>query len=91
MTLLFSMIFDFLLLPGLLFVFLLSLLGINLTLLNPFFVVLESVVKLVGNLFDKPIVFGKPDIIFLLLLFILSGLILDFYKKRNWNFSFYCS
>ncbi|MDG6112895.1 DNA internalization-related competence protein ComEC/Rec2 [Lactococcus formosensis] len=85
LTLLFSMIFDFLLLPGLLFVFLLSLLGINLTLLNPFFVVLESVVKLVGNLFDKPIVFGKPDIIFLLLFFILSGLILDFYKKRNWN------
>lgn len=37
LTLLFSLIFDFLLLPGLLFVFLLSLFGIDLTLLNPFF------------------------------------------------------
>lgn len=85
LTLLFSLIFDFLLLPGLLFVFLLSLFGIDLTLLNPFFIILESIVRLVGSLFDKPIVFGKPNLIFLLLLFMLSGLALDFYRKRNWN------
>ncbi|XHB96215.1 ComEC/Rec2 family competence protein [Lactococcus garvieae] len=36
LTLLFSLIFDFLLLPGLLFVFLLSLFGTALTLFNPF-------------------------------------------------------
>ncbi|MFK4911700.1 DNA internalization-related competence protein ComEC/Rec2 [Lactococcus petauri] len=85
LTLLFSLIFDFLLLPGLLFVFLLSLFGIDLTLLNPFFIILESIVRVVGSLFDKPIVFGKPNLIFLLLLFMLSGLALDFYRKRNWN------
>ncbi|WP_270744929.1 DNA internalization-related competence protein ComEC/Rec2 [Lactococcus petauri] len=85
LTLLFSLIFDFLLLPGLLFVLLLSLFGIDLTLLNPFFIILESIVRLVGSLFDKPIVFGKPNLIFLLLLFMLSGLALDFYRKRNWN------
>lgn len=87
LTLLFSLIFDFLLLPGLLFVFLLSLFGTALTLFNPFFIVLESIVRWVGDLFDQPIVFGKPNLIFLLLLFMLSGLALDFYKKRNWNLS----
>lgn len=87
LTLLFSLIFDFLLLPGLLFVFLLSLFGNALTLFNPFFIVLESIVRWVGDLFDQPIVFGKPNLIFLLLLFMLSGLALDFYKKRNWNLS----
>lgn len=45
LTLLFSLIFDFLLLPGLLFVFLLSLFGPALTLFNPFFIVLESIVR----------------------------------------------
>ncbi len=86
LTILFSLIFDFLLLPGLLFIFILSLLGTDLILFNSFFVGLESIVKLVGTFFDKPIVFGKPDLIFLLLLFVVSGLTLDFYKKRNWNF-----
>lgn len=52
LTLLFSLIFDFLLLPGLLFVFLLSLFGTDLTLFNPFFIVLESIVRWVGYLFD---------------------------------------
>ncbi|MBL3716660.1 DNA internalization-related competence protein ComEC/Rec2 [Lactococcus garvieae] len=85
LTLFFSLIFDFLLLPGLLLLFLLSLLGINLIFFNDFFIFLESIIKVVESLFQYPLVLGKPDVLFLLLLFGFSGLFIDFYKKKTWN------
>lgn len=85
LTLFFSLIFNFLLLPGLLAIYMLSFLGIHLTFFNPLFYFLEEVIKVVANVFQYPFIFGKPDLLLLLLLFACSGLMIDFYRKKKWN------
>ncbi len=85
LTLFFSLIFDFLILPGLLLVFILSFLGFDFAFLNNFFLLLEEIIKVVNSFFQYPLVLGKPEFIFLVVLFICSGLFIDFYRKKVWN------
>ena len=86
LTLAFSVLFDLLMLPALLIIFILSALtGFSVN-VNFFFQWLDNVAKFADNLFHYPLVLGTPSIALLLGLFLTTGLLIDFYrhKKIRW-------
>lgn len=86
LTLIFGLMFDFVFLPLLLISFISSLLGIILP-INPVFQLLEQLVKITDQGLHYPLVLGTPSPFQLLALFILSGLLIDYFSKkklRNW-------
>lgn len=87
LTFLFSFLFDFVLLPSLSLVFLLSPL-VKLTQVNFLFVWLESCIQWVAGLGLKPWIFGKPTAVCLFVLLVVLLLLHDFYQKPKWCLAF---
>ena len=77
-----SFLFDVILLPLLSFLFLLSPL-IGLSLLNPFFQLLEDFISFLGHFFSRSLILGSPSVGLLLMLVIGLGLLYDFYKLKK--------
>ncbi|KXT78398.1 Late competence protein ComEC, DNA transport [Streptococcus sp. DD13] len=82
LTLVFSYLFDVLILPGLLFIFLLSPV-FNCSWVNPFFQLLEGVIQLLARLFPRPWILGKPSILCFFLMITALVLLHDFYKEKK--------
>ncbi|MER0123496.1 DNA internalization-related competence protein ComEC/Rec2 [Streptococcus sp. ZJ93] len=85
LTFLFSFVFDVVLLPGLSIVFLLAPL-IQMTQVNVFFVWMESCIQWVAGLGFKPLIFGKPTAVLLVILLAVLLLMYDAYQNRKWRF-----
>ena len=85
LTIIFSALFDSIILPILLLSFLLSnLTGIQLTFFNELFKVLENLVKFTDDIFHYPLILGRPNQILLLILLLLTGLLIDsIYRKKH--------
>lgn len=84
LTVLFSFLFDVVLLPSLSLIFLLSPF-IKLTQVNVFFVWLETCIQWVVDLGLKPFIFGKPTMICLLVLMFAVLLMYDLYQNWKWR------
>lgn len=82
LTLVFSFIFDVLMLPALTLIFLLSPI-VNITQVNFFFVWLEEVIRWVASIFSRPIVFGKPNLVIFLAMLLLLALVYDYYRSKK--------
>lgn len=82
LTFAFSFLFDVIFLPLLAILFLLS--GvISITQVNLLFIWLEKVIMWVSSWASQPIVFGKPHALVLLSLFILLGLLYDYWRVKR--------
>ncbi|AXQ78267.1 DNA internalization-related competence protein ComEC/Rec2 [Streptococcus chenjunshii] len=81
-TIFFSLTFEFLFLPLLTVIFLLSPF-IKITFVNSLFVLLESIINQLSQFFSRPLVLGQPQLPILILLFILLGLLYDFYHRKK--------
>ncbi len=84
LTFLFSLLFDQVLLPGLSLIFLLSPFVI-LKQVNLFFGWLEAAIQWVVDLGIRPLIFGKPTPICLLILVLLLFFLHDVYRDRKWR------
>lgn len=83
LTLLFSYLFDYLILPMLVILLFLSYINFNFD-LNFMFIALEKAIKWVANFTMKPIIFGKPEpLVFLLLIITVFFLFDTLYFKQN--------
>ncbi|GFH39686.1 DNA internalization-related competence protein ComEC/Rec2 [Lactococcus insecticola] len=86
LTFIFSLIFDMVLLPGLSLIFLLAILtNFKITQVNIGFQLLESLIKLTDNWLHYPLVLGKPQAIVFLLMLVLTGFLIDFWRFRKWR------
>ncbi|HEM4280904.1 TPA: DNA internalization-related competence protein ComEC/Rec2 [Streptococcus suis] len=83
LTFVFSFVFDVLLLPGLLVIFLLSPL-VKITWINGFFVLMEKIIVWVADLGLRPWILGKPSELVLLLLLVSLFLLYDFHRRKKW-------
>ncbi|MBF0786756.1 MULTISPECIES: DNA internalization-related competence protein ComEC/Rec2 [unclassified Streptococcus] len=83
LTFLFSFLFDLVLLPGLSLVFLLSPL-MKLTQVNALFVWLEACIRWIVDLDLKPLIFGKPTVVLLLILLLILLSLYDLYRNWKW-------
>lgn len=84
LTFAFSFLFDVLLLPLLLLSFLFSFLGIILP-IHALFNGLEAVIHGIDQIIHYPLVFGSIGSWTFLLLLILAGLLIDFWKNKNFR------
>ncbi|AND79701.1 DNA internalization-related competence protein ComEC/Rec2 [Streptococcus pantholopis] len=82
LTAFFSMTFEFLLLPMLVFIFLISPI-VKLTFVNVLFLFLETFITWISQLFRHPFVLGRPHLLVLILLLILLGLLYDFCRQKK--------
>ncbi|MGU7947244.1 DNA internalization-related competence protein ComEC/Rec2 [Streptococcus suis] len=83
LTVVFSFVFDVLLLPGLSVIFLLSPL-VKITWVNGFFVFMEKIIVWVADLGFRPWILGKPSGLVLLLLLVSLFLLYDFHRRKKW-------
>ncbi|MEQ9810466.1 DNA internalization-related competence protein ComEC/Rec2 [Streptococcus jiangjianxini] len=86
LTACFSVIFDVLLLPLLSLVLLASPL-LSLSFCNPLFLVLESVIKWTAQLSAKPLVFGSPSLVVLILILTFLAALHDFWKEKKFRYA----
>ncbi len=86
LTACFSVIFDVLLLPLLSLVLLASPL-MSLSFCNPLFLVLESVIKWTAQLSPKPLVFGSPNVVVLILILAFLAALHDFWKEKKLRYA----
>ena len=82
LTFIFSTVFNFLILPLLTIVFIL-LPVVKLNCFNLFFELLEKLLTWTGQVVGRPLVFGQPSFIVLVLLLIFLGLLYDFHQKKK--------
>lgn len=87
LTLVFSILFDSLLLPGLTLIFALSPL-VPITQVNGLFLLLEKVIVWISGLVTRPLVFGRPGILVLLALLICLMLLHDYFQHKRLRYSF---
>lgn len=83
LTALVSILFDRFILPVLSLVFLLSPL-VTVSVINPFFLILEKGLTLVSQMLRGPLVFGSPALGILLLCLVCLGLLYDFSSQKKW-------
>lgn len=83
LTFVFSIIFDLLMLPVLMIIFVISLLsGISIN-INRAFIDLENIIAVIDRYFHYPLVFGTPTLFIFLILLIVCGLFIDFIHHRK--------
>lgn len=78
----FALVFDVLMLPLLGLVLILSPL-VSLAFLNPFFAFLEVLIKWVGELSPRPLVFGSPSFLILLIMLMSLAALHDFWTVKK--------
>ncbi|HFR3955114.1 TPA: DNA internalization-related competence protein ComEC/Rec2 [Streptococcus suis] len=83
LTVVFSFVFDVLLLPGLSVIFLLSPL-VKITWVNGFFVFMEKIIVWVADLGFRPWILGQPSGVILVLLLVSLFLLYDFHRRKKW-------
>ena len=83
LTFVFSLIFDTMMLPGLMFIFLFSPL-IKLTQVNFLFEGLENSIRWIASVFGKPIVFGQPSPLLLIVMLLVLAILYDVRKNKKW-------
>ena len=83
LTFVFSLIFDTMMLPGLMFIFLFSPL-IKLTQVNFLFEGLENSIRWIASVFGKPIVFGQPSSLLLVVMLLVLAILYDVRKNKKW-------
>lgn len=83
LTFVFSLIFDAMMLPGLTLIFLFSPL-IKLTQVNFFFEGLENSIRWIASVFGRPIVFGQPSPILLIVMLFVLAILYDVRKNKKW-------
>ena len=82
LTAIFSLAFDTVMLPVLSLVFVLSPL-VTLTDFNGCFVFLETIIKTTKAFLGNPIIFGKPSLGILMLLFLTLGVLYDCWRRKK--------
>ncbi|EHJ52935.1 competence protein [Streptococcus macacae NCTC 11558] len=82
LTVIFSFLFDCLMLPVLLIAFFLSPF-LTLDCLNPAFIVLEKVIIFIHSHFSRPLVLGSPSLSILLLSLFLLAVLYDYRKQKK--------
>lgn len=82
LTLIFSFLFDLVLLPGLTVLFLFSFLK-PLTIFNTVFILIEACIRWIADGTSLPLVFGQPTGLALLGLIVLLGILYDLRKKKG--------
>ncbi len=87
LTFIFSFIFSTILLPLIIIAFFVSFTGIIIP-CNFIFLVLEGLIRAIDKPLHYPFVFGSPNIVQLLLLFIFTGLFIDFYRHTKMRLFF---
>lgn len=83
LTFVFSLIFDTMMLPGLMFIFLFSPL-IKLTQVNFLFEGLENSIRWIASVFGRPIVFGQPSPLLLIVMLLVLAILYDIRKNKKW-------
>lgn len=83
LTFVFSLIFDAMMLPGLTLIFLFSPL-IKLTQVNFLFEGLENSIRWIASVFGRPIVFGQPSTILLIVMLFVLAILYDVRKNKKW-------
>ena len=83
LTFVFSLIFDAMMLPGLTLIFLFSPL-IKLTQFNFLFEGLENSIRWIASVFGKPIVFGQPSPLLLIVMLLVLAILYDVRKNKKW-------
>ncbi|BBD42445.1 DNA internalization-related competence protein [Streptococcus anginosus] len=83
LTFVFSLIFDTMMLPGLMFIFLFSPL-IKLTQVNLLFEGLENSIRWIASVFGKPIVFGQPSPLLLIVMLLVLAILYDIRQNKKW-------
>ncbi|MDR0199842.1 MAG: DNA internalization-related competence protein ComEC/Rec2 [Streptococcaceae bacterium] len=83
LTFAFSFIFDVAMLPLLVILFVLGLFGLSFTSFNFLFQWLETLIKWVDGLFHYPLVLGTPSVWQLFAIFLVTGLLIDFWRRRK--------
>lgn len=87
LTALLSFAFDIIFLPLLTVIFVLSPI-VKLSCINSLFEILEVLLKWTGQLFPRPLIFGKPSLFLLIVMIIILGLLYDYYHSKCFR---YCS
>ena len=83
LTFVFSLIFDTMMLPGLTLIFLSSPL-IKLTQVNFLFEGLENSIRWIASVFGRPIVFGQPSPLLLIVMLLVLAILYDIRKNKKW-------
>lgn len=83
LTFVFSLIFDTMMLSGLMFIFLFSPL-IKLTQVNFLFEGLENSIRWIASVFGKPIVFGQPSPLLLIVMLLVLAILYDIRQNKKW-------
>ena len=83
LTFVFSLIFDAMMLPGLSLIFLFSPL-IKLTQVNFLFEGLENSIRWIASVFGKPIVFGQPSPLLLIVMLLVLAILYDIRQNKKW-------
>ena len=83
LTFVFSLIFDAMMLPGLTLIFLFSPL-IKLTQVNFLFEGLENSIRWIASVFGRPIVFGQPSTILLIVMLFVLAILYEVRKNKKW-------
>ncbi|HFC9409405.1 TPA: DNA internalization-related competence protein ComEC/Rec2 [Streptococcus agalactiae] len=87
LTALLSFAFDIIFFPLLTVIFVLSPI-VKLSCINSLFEILEVLLKWTGQLFPRPLIFGKPSLFLLIVMIIILGLLYDYYHSKCFR---YCS
>lgn len=83
LTFVFSLIFDIVMLPGLTLIFLISPF-IKLIQVNFLFEGLENSIRWIANVFGKPIVFGQPSPLLLIVMLLVLAILYDIRQNKKW-------
>ena len=83
LTFVFSLIFDIVMLPGLTLIFLISPF-IKLIQVNFLFEGLENNIRWIANVFGRPIVFGQPGSLLLVVMLLVLAILYDVRKNKKW-------
>ena len=83
LTFVFSLIFDTMMLPGLTLIFISSPL-IKLTQVNFLFEGLENSIRWIASVFSRPIVFGQPSPLLLIVMLLVLAILYDIRKNKKW-------
>ncbi|MGT2887059.1 DNA internalization-related competence protein ComEC/Rec2 [Streptococcus didelphis] len=82
LTAIFSFLFDVLILPLLSLVFMISPL-VKLGFFNKIFIIMESLIHFIGHYLSRPIIFGKPSLLLVIVLIILLAITYDYRKNKK--------
>lgn len=83
LTFVFSLIFDIVMLPGLTLIFFISPF-IKLIQVNFLFEGLENSIRWIANVFGRPIVFGQPSSLLLVVMLLVLAILYDVRKNKKW-------